>query len=123
MKKIIPIVLICTSFLVTVPSRANAFDPQQVSRSSPRATNLLIAQFRRHNRQYHVYYRSSRDSRWTWNWTFGGIYANHQDAERAARRWENRGYKTSIRVRGGETNRRGDWNRGDWNRGGWGRGR
>jgi hypothetical protein len=116
MKNIIPILLVCTSYLVTMPSMANALNTQEISDTSHGETSLLLAQFRRHNRQYHVYYRSSRDSRWAWNWTFGGIYANRQDAERAARRWENRGYKTSIRVRGGETNRRGDWDRGDWNR-------
>jgi hypothetical protein len=42
-----------------------------------------------------VNYRSPRDSRWTWNWTLEGFYANRQDAERAARRWGNRGYKST----------------------------
>jgi hypothetical protein len=117
MKNIIPFLLVYASCLITTPSMASTLNtPAEINRTSYGEANLRLAQFRHHNRQYHVYYRNSRDSRWTRNWTFGGIYANRQDAERAARRWENRGYRTSIRVRGGEANHRGDWDRGDWNR-------
>jgi hypothetical protein len=116
MKNIIPILLICTSCLGTTSSIASTINtPSEISQTSHGETNLRLAQFRRHNRQYHVYYRNSRNSRW--NWIFGGIYANRRDAERAAQRWENRGYRTLIRARGREANHRGDWNRGNWNRG------
>lgn len=120
MKNIIPILLVCTSCLVTTSSMASTLNmPAEINHTSYGEANLRLAQFRRHNRQYHVYYRNSRDSRWT----FGGIYANRRDAERAARRWENRGYRASIRVRGEDANHRGNWDRGHWNRGNWNRGR
>jgi hypothetical protein len=116
MKNIISILLVYMSYLVTMPSTASALNTTEISHVSHGKVNLHLAQFRRHSRQYYVYYRSRRDSRWNWNWTLAGFYSNRQDAEQAARRWENRGYQTSIRVRDRENNRRNDWDRGSWSR-------
>ncbi len=104
MQKIILFSVLCTGFVMTMPIRASGLDRQEASRNfvgsgdgnENRSTNSLLAQDRRHEtRWYYVYYRKPRDL----VWIFGGFYTSRRDAERAARRWEWRGYRTDIREK------------------------
>jgi hypothetical protein len=98
MNKIIQILLVYAVLLVPMPVAANALDLQQVNQNFRGESNSRIAQFRRHHdRRYYVYYRSPQGRILTW--ILDGFHVERRDAERAARRWERRGYRTDIRER------------------------
>jgi hypothetical protein len=105
MEKIILLALICTGFAATMPTSANALDPQVVSQNLHGETNPLIAQYRRNqnrDRQFSVYYRNRGDSRSERlrqrQWTLEGYHDNRRDAQQAANRLERRGYRTYVQV-------------------------
>jgi hypothetical protein len=114
MKKIIPTSLIFIGFLASTPFVANALDAQiSIQNFREPGNNLQLAQYRgRQEQRYYVYYRNPRDR--VGIWILAGFHAERRDAERAARRWERRGYRTDIRLRR-EANHHGGW--------GWGRDR
>lgn len=113
MNKIIPISLLYTVVLASTPVVANALDPQQTRQNFYGQVNLQLAQYRgRQEQRYYVYYRNPRDRFGIW--ILAGFHVDRRDAERAARRWEQRGYRTDIRLRR-EANHHGGW--------GWGRNR
>lgn len=113
MSKIIPISLIYIGLLATTPFVANALDLQNSRQNFDGQTNLQLAQYRgRQEQRYYVYYRNPRDR--VGIWILAGFHVDRRDAERAARRWERRGYRTDIRLRR-EANHHGGW--------GWGRNR
>jgi hypothetical protein len=93
MNKIIPILLIFTDFLVTMPFAANALDRQEISLSLVRERNTLPAQERPpYAIGYTVYYRIPLGRRWT----LEGFHAERRDAELAARRLQRSGFRTKI---------------------------
>ncbi len=98
MNKLILCSLICSGFVAAMPFKASAIAPQQVDRSS---SDLDLAQYRRNDRQFSVYYRN-RGSR---QWILENSYANRREAERASRRLERRGYSTYVQL-SREVNRR-----------------
>jgi hypothetical protein len=61
-------------------STASTLNMTRNSHAFHEKVNLHLAQFRRHSRQYYVYYRSRRNSHWNWNWILAGFYSNRQDA-------------------------------------------
>ncbi|WP_373541977.1 hypothetical protein [Chamaesiphon sp.] len=89
MNKLILLSLVCTSFVATMPFKASAASPVD----STGETNL-IAQFRRNDRQFNVYYRN-RGAR---QWNLENTYLNRRQAEQAARRLERRGYNTYVQL-------------------------
>jgi hypothetical protein len=100
MKKLILFSLICTGFAATMPFKANAIEPQQVGQIGT-APDLTLAQYRRNDRQFNVYYRN-RGNR---SWILENSYYNRREADRAARRLERRGYNTYVQL-SREVNRR-----------------
>jgi hypothetical protein len=89
--------LVCMGFVASVPTSANALDPQVVSQNLHGETNLVIAQYRRNqnrDRQFSVYYRNRGDRQWT----LEGYHDNRNHAQRAANRLERRGYRTYVQV-------------------------
>ena len=103
MNKIILLSLVYTGFLVTMPFEANALNLQTVSQNFGGEINLPIAQSRpTYQRGYTVHYRSPRDRRWT----LEGFHAERPDAQRAARRLEQSGFRTQIRSRAAAERRR-----------------
>ena len=74
-----------------MPFQANAAT-QQVDRHSD--STLAIAQNRRNDRQFNVYYRN-RGAR---SWILENSYANRRQAEQASRRLERRGYNTYVQL-------------------------
>jgi hypothetical protein len=91
MKKLILLSLVCTGFATTVmmPDRANA--ALELDRHPDVMT---LAQYRRNDRQFNVYYRN-RGNR---SWILENSYYNRREAERAARRLERRGYSTYVQL-------------------------
>jgi hypothetical protein len=87
------LLLIGAGLIITMPFKASANAPQQVSPNSQGETNVSIAQSRR-DRQFTVYYRSRGDRQWT----LEGYHPNRRDAEAAARRLERRGYRTYVQL-------------------------
>lgn len=113
MSNIIPISLICIGCLVSTPFVANALDSQNSIQNFQEPGNLQLAQYRgRQEQRYYVYYRNPQDR--VGVWILDGFHVERRDAERAARRWERRGYRTDIRLRREANHHRG------W---GWGRDR
>ena len=113
MSKIIPLSLISIGFLVSTPFVANALTAQNSIQNFQGQDNLQLVQYRgRQEQRYYVYYRNPRDRFGIW--ILAGFHVERRDAERAARRWERRGYRTDIRLRR-EANHHGGW--------GWGRDR
>jgi hypothetical protein len=111
MKNTIFLSMACISYIVTTSLPTNALDLQKTNQKLQGENNPLLTRvFHRYNRQYAVYYRIPR--RWRGNWMLAGSFGERRDAEIAARRLEQRGYRASIRVRGAN-NQRGGW--------GWGR--
>jgi hypothetical protein len=109
MSKIISISLIYIGLLATTPFVANALNPQKSRQNFYGQTNLQLAQYRgRQEQRYYVYYRNPRDR--VGIWILAGFHINRRDAERAARRWERRGYRTDIRLRR-EAEHHGGWGR------------
>jgi hypothetical protein len=108
MSKIIPISLIYIGFLLSTPFAANALDLQKSRQNfQGQANNLQLAQYRgRQEQRYYVYYRNQRARFGIW--ILDGFHVERRDAERAARRWERRGYRTDIRLRR-EANHHGGW--------------
>jgi hypothetical protein len=96
MKKLILFSLICTGFAATMPFKANAIEPQIGT-----APDLTLAQYRRNDRRFNVYYRY-RGNR---SWILENSYYNRREADRAARRLERRGYNTYVQL-SREVNRR-----------------
>jgi hypothetical protein len=105
MKKIILLAMVYTGFVVTTPFTAQAIDSEKIGqnldshseRLRQREPNMAIAQYRRNqnrDRQFSVYYRNRGDRQWTRE----GSHTDRRDAERAARRLEQRGYKTYVQV-------------------------
>jgi hypothetical protein len=95
MKNIIQLSLVCTGFVVAMPLMANALDLQKVGQNPQVETNVQIAQYRRNqDRQFSVYYRSSRQQQWTLH----GYHATRRDAEIASNRLQRRGYRTYVQV-------------------------
>ncbi len=94
-----------TGFVVTMPHRVNALNLPEISQNLDGKTNVLLAQDRHHreHRQYFVYYRAPQDR----TWTLEGPHPDRQEARRAARRLERRGFRTDLRVVI-DVNRRGD---------------
>jgi hypothetical protein len=96
MNKIIIISLAYTGFFVMMPFEANALNSQEVSQNSEGKINLPSSQVRpTYQRGYTVHYRSPRDRKWT----LEGFHAERPDAERAARRLQQSGFRTQIRSR------------------------
>ena len=92
MKKLILLSLVCTGFAATaMPFQASAGTPQ-IERQSD--STLTLAQYRRNDRQFNVYYRN-RGAR---SWILENSYANRREAERASRRLERRGYNTYVQL-------------------------
>jgi hypothetical protein len=92
MKKLILLSLVCTGFAATaMPFQASAATPQ-VERHS--YSTLTLAQYRRNDRQFNVYYRN----RGAQQWNLENTYSNRQQAERASRRLERRGYNTYVQL-------------------------
>ncbi len=81
-----------------MPLKASALTTQQVDRQSDPIT---LAQFRRNDRQFNVYYRNRGDR----SWILENSYYNRREANRAARRLERRGYNTYVQL-SREVNRR-----------------
>jgi hypothetical protein len=100
MNKIVLLSLICTGFAAAMPFKANALESPQVTKLGGEP-NLTLAQFRRNDRQFNVYYRD-RGSR---SWILENSYYNRREADRAARRLERRGYNTYVQL-SREVNRR-----------------
>ena len=123
MKKIILLALVCTGFAVTTPFAAQALDSEKIGqnldshseRLRQREPNMSLAQYvgvasplenrdqnrdnqyrrnQNRDRQFSVYYRNRGDRQWTRE----GSHSDRRDAERAARRLEQRGYKTYVQV-------------------------
>jgi hypothetical protein len=98
MSKLISISLICMGFLASAPVVVNALDSQQSRQNVHGQANLQLAQYRgRQEQRYYVYYRNPQDR--VGVWILAGFHVDRRDAERAARRWEQRGYRTDIRLR------------------------
>jgi hypothetical protein len=100
MNKLILLSLVCTGFAATMPFKASAIAPQQVGQIG-NAPDLTLAQYRRNDRQFNVYYRNRGDR----SWILENSYYNRQEANRAARRLERRGYNTYVQL-SREVNRR-----------------
>ncbi|WP_373548046.1 hypothetical protein [Chamaesiphon sp.] len=83
--------VVCTTLAATLPFNASAASPQVQLTSE---TNLTLAQYRRNDRQFSVYYRN----RGAQQWNLENTYANRQQAQRAARRLERRGYNTYVQL-------------------------
>jgi hypothetical protein len=79
MKKLILLSLVCAGFATTamMPDRASA--TSEVDRHHD---SMTLAQFRRNDRQFNVYYRNRGDR----SWILENSYYNRREAERAARR-------------------------------------
>jgi hypothetical protein len=91
MKKLILLSLVCTGFAATaMPFQASA--ATQIDRHND--STLTIAQYRRNDRQFNVYYRN-RGAR---SWILENSYANRRQAEQASRRLERRGYNTYVQL-------------------------
>jgi hypothetical protein len=99
MNKVILLSLVCSGFVAAMPAQASAIAPQQLDRSS--SQHLDLAQSRRNDRQFSVYYRNRGDR----SWILENSYYNRREAERAARRLERRGYNTYVQL-SREVNRR-----------------
>ena len=73
------------------PLQASAATQQVVGHSD---STLTLAQYRRNDRQFNVYYRN-RGAR---SWILENSYANRRQAEQASRRLERRGYNTYVQL-------------------------
>lgn len=92
-----------------MPLTINAQDSPIVSQNFGDEVKVHISQVHLpYQIGYTVHYRSPRHKKWI----LAGFHVDRRNAERAARRWEQRGYRTDIRVR-----READHH----NRWGWGR--
>jgi hypothetical protein len=100
MKKTLIFALVCAGFAVNLPAVAKTA-PQSVHLNARGASTDLIAQYRRNDRQFNVYYRYRNDR----PWILENSYLYRRDAERASRRLERRGYITYIQL-SREVNRR-----------------
>jgi hypothetical protein len=99
MKNLILLSLVCSGFVAAIPFKASAIETPQVTNISN--NSIDIAQYRRNDRQFNVYYRN-RGSR---QWILENSYFNRREAERASRRLERRGYNTYVQL-SREVNRR-----------------
>jgi hypothetical protein len=103
MKKIILLSLVCTWLLASLPATASELNSQPVSQDFEGQKNLPISQIRpTYQRGYTVHYRNSRSRKWT----LEGFHADRRDAERAALRLQQSGFRTQIRSRAAAERRR-----------------
>jgi hypothetical protein len=93
MKKLILLALVGTGFAATMPFKANAIESHSIQQLD-RTPALTIAQMRRNDRQFNVYYRNRGDR----SWILENSYSNRREAERASRRLERRGYNTYVQL-------------------------
>jgi hypothetical protein len=93
MKKRILLSLVSTGFVATMPFEASAIESHQIQQLE-RTPALTIAQYRRNDRQFNVYYRNRGDR----SWILERSYSNRREAEQASRRLERRGYTTYIQL-------------------------
>jgi hypothetical protein len=100
MKKITMFALICAGFFVNFPAVAKD-SPHSIEPTASITSSDLIAQYRRNDRQFNVYYRYRGNRRWI----LENSYLYRRDAERASRRLERQGYLTYIQL-SREVNRR-----------------
>ncbi|WP_310413845.1 hypothetical protein [Chamaesiphon sp. OTE_8_metabat_110] len=92
MNKLILLSLVCTGFAATaMPFPANAATQRLDSHGD---STLTLAQYRRNDRQFNVYYRG-RGNR---SWILENSYANRRQAVQASRRLERRGYNTYVQL-------------------------
>lgn len=99
MRKTILFALVCAGFALDLPAIAANVTQSAVQKVSGETD--LIAQYRRNDRQFNVYYRYRGNRRWI----LENSYFNRRDAERASRRLERRGYLTYVQL-SREVNRR-----------------
>ncbi|PSB59351.1 hypothetical protein [Chamaesiphon polymorphus] len=92
MKKTMLFALVCAGLAVNLPAVATSV-PQSVEQNVSGSTDL-IAQYRRNDRRFNVYYRY-RGNR---PWILENSYVNRGNAEAAARRLERRGFRTYIQL-------------------------
>jgi hypothetical protein len=100
MKKTIAFALVCAGLAVNLPANAES-GTRPVGGNIRQSSTDLIAQYRRNDRQFNVYYRD-RGAR---SWILENSYYNRRKAERAARRLERRGYAAYVQL-SREVNRR-----------------
>lgn len=100
MKKTMLFALICAGFAVNLPAVATNV-PQSFKQNVSGGSTDLIAQSRRNDRLFNVYYRYGGNR----SWILDNSYANRRNAEAAARRLERRGYQTYVQL-SREVNRR-----------------
>jgi hypothetical protein len=93
MNKIVLFALVCAGLAANLPAVAKNV-PQSVDRTVNSKSTDLIAQYRRNDRLFSVYYRYRGDRQWN----FENSYVNRRNAEAAARRLERRGYRTYIQL-------------------------
>lgn len=84
--------LVCAGFTTSLPAVATNM-PQSVAQNVSGA-NDLIAQYRRNDRVFNVYYRY-RGNR---PWILENSYVNRRNADLAARRLERRGFRTYVQL-------------------------
>lgn len=92
MNKLILLSVVCTGLAAFAPVKPSAASSQVGQPTSE--TTLTLAQSRRNNRQFNVYYRN----RGAQQWNLENTYSNRQQAERASRRLERRGYNTYVQL-------------------------
>ncbi len=92
MNKLILLSVVCTGLAAIAPVQPSAAAPQVGQLTSE--TNPTLAQYRRNDRQFNVYYRNRGDR----SWILENSYYNRREAERASRRLERRGYNSYIQL-------------------------
>lgn len=92
MKNLILLSLICSGLGLTLPFKASAIETPQVKNIGD--NSIYIAQSRRNDRQFSVYYRN----RGTQQWILENSYSNRRQADMASRRLERRGYNTYVQL-------------------------
>jgi hypothetical protein len=92
MRRTMLLALICAGFAIELP--AVAANVSQSAEQKVSRTTDFIAQYRRNDRRFSVYYRYRGNRRWI----LENSYFNRRDAERASRRLERSGYLTYIQL-------------------------
>jgi hypothetical protein len=92
MKNTMLLALVCAGFAANLPAVATNV-PQSVEQNISSSTDL-IAQYRRNDRRFDVYYRYRGDR----EWILENSYVNRRNAEAAARRLERRGFRTYVQL-------------------------
>jgi hypothetical protein len=100
MRKTIAFALFCAGLAVNLPAMAQS-GTQPINGNISQSSPDLVAQYRRNDRQFNVYYRENGYR----SWSLQDSYYNRREADRAARRLERRGYQAYIQL-SREVNRR-----------------